>query len=172
MKKLTPKHVFLILVTAAIVIPLLIYGWNEIQKQPFDIVMYGAEIKADGTVIQETEFHLTGYLKAYHGAASRLTPYRILLESVTFSDSRELLQKLIQAETYLGLTGNIHAPYYTARWRTLDPDITGFGSFKLHFCNQFCCCLIQTEGRYFIGSIRQSDTIQDILALFPDAGLE
>lgn len=168
--KLTPKTIFLIIIAAAVVVPLLVFGWNELQKQPFDIVMYGAEIKADGTVIQETEFRLKGYLKPYNGAGSSLTPYQIYLYPVTFPNTQELKQELHETETFLMMSGNIHAPWYTANLHTTDPITTGIGTFELNLCNQFCCCVIKTEGRYFVGSTRQSDTIQDILEQFQ--GLE
>lgn len=166
--KLTPKAVFIIIIAAAVLVPLLVFGWNELQKEPFDMVMYGAEIDADGNVIQETEFRLKGYLKPYNGASNTFIPYRIYLYPVTFPNTQELKQELYETETFLMMSGNIHAPYYTANLFTTDPITTGIGTFDVNLCNQFCCCVIKTEGRYFIGSIRQSDTIQDILALFPE----
>ena len=45
-----------------LVIILAVFIWNELQKEPLDLKMYGAEISADGTVIQETEFQLKGFI--------------------------------------------------------------------------------------------------------------
>jgi len=63
MKNITPKHVFLILVAAAILIPLLIFGWNELQTQPLDIAMNAVKITADGRVFDEGEICIRGDIK-------------------------------------------------------------------------------------------------------------
>lgn len=169
--KLTPKSVFIIIIAAAILVPLLIYGWNELQKQPIDLVMYGSEIKADGTVIQETEFRLKGYLKEYH-SASGLTPYEYYLEPITFQGipALELDMDSYDSELILSLSGNIHAPYYHGSWFTYSSTQNASVGVELYWCNQFCHCVIKTERRYFIGSIRPDDTIEYILEQF--RGLE
>lgn len=66
------------------------------------------------------------------------------------------------------MSGNIHAPYYTANFFTLDAVTTGISSFELHFCNQFCHCVIKTKGRYFVGSVMQEDSVKYTLSIFPD----
>lgn len=170
--KLTPKTLFLIIIAAAILIPLLVFGWNELQKQPIDIVMYGAEIKVDGTVIQETQFRLKGYLTE-HSSANELTPYEYYLEPITFKDIPQLKLQMesYDSELILFLTGNIHAPNYYGFWHTYSPLQDAPERVELYWCNQFCCCVIKTEGRYFVGSIRQEDTVQDVLARFSELEL-
>ena len=89
MNKLTPKQVFIIVIAAAVLIPLLVFGWNELQKEPLDLTMYGAEIDSQGNIIRETEFRLTGYLtNAEYG---NIIPYPesflIALDPIVFDGS-------------------------------------------------------------------------------------
>lgn len=168
MKKITPLQVFLTLIAAAVLIPLLIFGWNELQKQPMDLTMYGAEIKADGTVVEEIEFQLQGYIKEDHHYNWPDPVYLISLEPVTIPASRELHNRMLKVdyENSLAPIGDIHTPYYLSRWFTTGQNIE---PMEICFCRQLCCCLIKAEGRYFVGSTNQNRTIDEILALFPDA---
>ena len=168
MKKITPLHTFITLIVAAILIPLLNFGWNELQKQPLDLTMHGAEIKADGTVIEEIQFQIKGYVKEDHHYNWPVPVYLISLEPVNIPASRELRHTMakVDYENSLAPIGDIHTPYYCSRWFTLGQNT---GTMEICFCRQLCCCLIISEGRYFVGSSNQNRTTEEILALFPDA---
>ena len=112
MKKITPLHIFITLIVAAILIPLLVFGWNELQKQPFDLTMHGAEIIADGRVIQETQFRLTGYLRQIPNTKQPIPSYYIYLESIGLPNPEDFPVSLIKKENPLLAVGNIQVPYY------------------------------------------------------------
>lgn len=171
--KLTPKTVFIILITAAILIPLLFFGWNELQKQPFDVVMYGAEIKADGTVIRETEFRLEGYLKDYQ-SESGIRTYEFYMKPITFKGIPSLNLQMDSYDSDLILWQNVsaHAPNYRTYWLTYSKIQNAPVGVELYWCSQLCCCVIKTEERYFVGSVKQEFDVQSILSTFPELELE
>lgn len=173
MKNLTPKHVLLFLITAAIVIPLLIYGWNEIHKQPINMFMYGAEIKADGTVIRETEFRLEGYLKDYQ-SGREIRTYEFYLKPITFKGIPSLTLQMDSFDSDLILWQNVsaHVPNYCTFWLTYSQTQNAPVDVELYWCSQFCCCVIKTEGRYFVGSTAPEFDVQTILATFPELEME
>ena len=168
MKKITPLHVFVSLIAATVLIPLLLFGWNELQKQPLDLTMHGAEIKVDGTVIQETQLQLTGYLRQIANSKYPLPDYYIYFESIGLPNPEDFPVSLIMKENPLLSVGNIHSPYYLSHLIAIDTS-GDIADVDFYLCNQHCCCLLKVEGRCFVGSILKNMTVEEILALFPDA---
>lgn len=159
-------------VCVILVIILAVFIWNELQKEPLDLKMYGAEISADGTVIQETEFSIKGYLKENSDAF--MNPYDIYFKPITFkgilgySISMEHYQ---QSDIPVLLHGNADAPNYCAFVYVYSHAKDTFEPVKIYLCHEICCCIIQANDRYFVGSTEPSTSVQDILAHFPEIEL-
>ena len=153
-------------VCAVLVIALAVYIWNELQKEPLDLKMYGAEINADGTVIQETEFHLNGYIdKRFSGSARSSVMY---FEPIQFRDISELF---ISIEDHLPKNIpvyliNFQANNYQAFTSVYNHRTDGWDDLTLYLSADKCCCVIQLEDRYFVGSIEPNKPVADILEHF------
>ena len=170
MKKPSPKHIFLAIIALAILIPLLIFGWNELQKKPLDITMYGAEITRDGTVIQQTQFQLAGYLT--DAKTTQIIPYpssyMIYLEPMTFEGTQPLDSVIHPCENPMLITGNIHHPYYTVFLTGTKVNNGDFREWRMYLCNNLCHCIITAGGRIFVGSVKPDENIEQILDYFPE----
>lgn len=160
------KSVFFIIIAAAVLIPLLVFGWKELQKQPIDIVMRGAEIKADGTVVQETEFRLKGYLKKHH-SQSGLIPFEFYLEPVTFTGLQGPNTDMYGEESYLLLQGDVPAPTFYGSWYTYSAEQNAPVGVTIYLSHDLHCCIIESDGRYFVGSTDEQTDVQKILNMFP-----
>jgi len=160
-------------VCTALVIVLAVFVWNEMQKEPLDLKMYGAEIGADGLVIQETEFSIKGYLKV--NKDSFMQPYDIYFKPITFkgilgySISMEHYQ---QSDIPVLLHGDADAPNYCAFVYVYDQAKDTFEPVKIYLCHEMCCCLIHADDRYFVGAETPAASVPDILAHFPEIELE
>lgn len=171
--KLKPKHLLIGILCAAIVIVAVAFAWNELQKQPLDITFYGAEITADGTIIKETEFSITGYLKENK---DELRPYNIYHDPITFKDIPEVV---ISLENYQGedlrlnKVGDMDDPNYAFISFSYDPIHNWIDFPTVYLCGDMCCCIIEVhDGRYFVGSVDPDYDVESILAQFPHVTLE
>ena len=163
-------RIFCIILAAAVVL----FAWNEFQKQPLDLTFYGAEIKSDGTVIQETQFSIKGYLKEISN--SLLSAYKIYHEPITFTNISDVV---ISLESYQGddLTvfyhGDADDPNYTFVSFSYNPTQNRIDFPSIYLCSNMCCCIIEVhDNRYFVGSTDPNYDIAKILSSMPEVELD
>ena len=153
-------------VCVILVIILAVFIWNELQKEPLDLKIYGAEISADGTVIQETEFQLKGYIdKRFSGEGRSSVMY---FEPIQFRDVSDVL---ISIEDHLPKNIPVHlinfeANNYQAFTSVYNTKTDGWDDFTLYLSADKCCCVILLEDRYFVGSFNPNLPVEEILGHF------
>ena len=151
-------------------IVLAVFIWNELQKEALDLKMHGAEICADGTVIQETEFQLKGYIdKRFSGEGRSSVMY---FEPIQFRDVSDVQ---ISIENHLPKNIPVHlinfeANNYHAFTSVYNTKTDGWDDLTLYLSADKCCCVILLEDRYFVGSIDPNKPVVDIIGHF--LGLE
>ena len=158
MSNITPKHVFLILVAAAILIPLLIFGWNELQTQPLDIAMNAVKITADGRVFDEGEICIRGAIKKELFKSTRYldaTELRILDKEFPVDNDNAYIIVLRHGKNRFSFTGLLY-----------DPETNASASIDIIFPEDRSWCIVELGGKnqefYFVGS---TDTNPDYLAI-------
>ena len=147
-------------------IVLAVFIWNELQKEALDLKMHGAEICADGTVIQETEFQLKGYIDKRFSREGRSSV--MYFEPIQFRDVSDVQ---ISIEDHLPKNIPVHlinfeANNYHAFTSVYNTKTDGWDDFTLYLSADKCCCVILLEDRYFVGSTNPNKPVEEILGHF------
>lgn len=167
------SQLFLCIVTAILLIILVIFAWNFIQRKPFDLMMYGAEIKPDGTILTETSFLLNGYL-IDDSNSGPLSPWIIHFKPILFENISDfsLDMESYDGELLLWLSGSADDPNYYTNLFCYSEKSNVFEIAQFYWSGDFSCCMIEFEGRWFVGSTDPEMEIQQILEVFPEVEIE
>lgn len=164
---------FLGVIAAILIIVLAVFGWNISRKEPIDLNMYGAEIKADGTVLTETEFLLSGYL-IDNSKDQPYQPWKFYLKPITFKNIPDYSVNMESFDTELTLFfhGDANNPNYAGPWICYSSRSDDFEKVSYYWSGDFSCCIIGYEGRWIVGSTDPAMSVSQILAKLPEVTLE
>ena len=168
------KQLFIAVICVVLVAAVTLFAWNEMQKQSLELTFYGAEISADGTVIQETQFQIKGYLREISN--SKLSAYNIYHEPITFKNIPDLI---ISLEFYQGddLTvyyiGNANDPNYVFTTFSFNPDYNHFEFPSVYLSSDMRDCIIKVnDTRFIVGSIDPNYRIEKIISSIPEVEID